>query len=227
MIFTSNEEVTIAIGNTKTPSLDEMMPRFPHIVQDIFKELDNKSLTNCRNVSRVYRDFIDNEIFHSVRKIQGFVYMTEFQQQWNKVLNNIPTQVKKEIFGRFEQCFQYDWYKKKLQWSPLHIAAEQGQLEVCKFMIERTRYANPMRKDGITEIQMATFIGFQETCDLLRHHFTTTMTDLDHIAHRTPKNQLHTDTSHTIPEPFPHALLHAHRTCGSAIIRICVLQPII
>ena len=108
--------------------------------------------------------------------------MTEFQQQWNEVLKNIPTQIRKEIFGRFEQVFQYDWYRKKLQWSPLHIAAEQGQLELCKFMIERTRDANPMRKDGITEIQMATFFGFQETCDLLRDHFTTTMTNLDHMV---------------------------------------------
>ena len=188
VISTANEEVTIAIGNTKTytkiPFLDE---RFPHIVQDIFKELDNKSLTNCRYVSRVFCDFIDNEKFYLVRKIQGCVWMTEFQPQWNKVLKNIPTQVRKEIFGRFEQFFQYDWYRKKLQWSPLHIAAEQIQFELANFMIERTKEANPMRKDGITEIHVATFIGFQENCELLRSHFTTTMT-FDHIlTHKPPQ----------------------------------------
>ena len=68
VIFTSNKEVTVVIGSIKTPFLDEMMLRFPHIVQDVLEELDNKSLTNCRNVSRICCDFIDNEKFYSVRK---------------------------------------------------------------------------------------------------------------------------------------------------------------
>ena len=183
VISTANEEVIIANGRTKTGKtqfLEEMMLRFPHIVRDIFKKVDNKSLTNFRNVSRVYCDFIDYEFFHSVRKIQGRECMTEFQQQWDKVLKNIPTQVRKEIFGTFEKKFQYDWYRKKLLWSPLYIAVETCQHELCKFMIERIKDANPMRKDGITEIHMATFAGLQENCELLKSHFTTTMT-FDHI----------------------------------------------
>ena len=191
VISTANEEVIIAIGRTKTGKtqfLEEMMLRFPHIVRDIFKKVDNKSLTNFRNVSRVYCDFIDYEFFHSVRKIQGRERMTEFQQQWDKVLKNIPTQVRKEIFGTFEKKFQYDWYRKKLLWSPLYIAVETCQHELCKFMIERIKDANPMRKDGITEIHMATFAGLHENCELLKSHFTTTMTNFDHIlTHQPPQ----------------------------------------
>ena len=41
VIFKSNNKVAIVVGNIKTPFLDEMMLRFPHIVQDVFKELDN------------------------------------------------------------------------------------------------------------------------------------------------------------------------------------------
>ena len=184
LISTANKEVILAIGKTKTGKtqfLEEMMLRFPHIVRDIFKELDKKSLTNCRNVSRVYCDFIDYEIPHLVRKNQGCVRMVESQQQWDKVLKNIPTQVAKEIFVTVKHFFQYDWYRKKLQWSPLHIAAEQGQLELCKFIIEKTKDANPRRKDGITAIHMATFKGYQEICELLRRHSTTTRTNFDHI----------------------------------------------
>ena len=188
MIFTSNKEVTVVIGSIKTPFLDEMMLRFPHIVQDVLEELDNKSLTNCRNVSRIFCHFIDNEKFYSVRKIQGGVRMTEFQLQWDKVFKNIPTQVAKEISVTVEHFFQYDWYRKKLQWSPLHIAAEQGQLELCKFIIGKTKDANPRRKDGITAIHMATFKGYQEICELLRRHSTTTMTNFDHIlTHQPPQ----------------------------------------
>ena len=98
VIFTSNKEVAIVIDNIKTPFLDELMLRFPYIVQDVFQELNDKSLTNFRNVSIACCDFIDNEKFYLVRKIQNCVSMKEFQQQWKKVLKNIPTESTKEIF---------------------------------------------------------------------------------------------------------------------------------
>ena len=61
VIFSSKKEVAIVIDDIETTFLDEMMLRFPHIVQDVFKELDNKSLTNCRNEGRACCDFIDDE----------------------------------------------------------------------------------------------------------------------------------------------------------------------
>ena len=167
VIFTTNKEVTIVIDDIKTTFLDEMMLRFPHIVQDVFEELDNKSLTNCRNLSRACCDFIDDEKLYWVRKIQDCVHMTEFQQQWNKVLKKIPTKVAKEIFATVEHFFQYDLNRKKLKWPPLHIAAEQGQLELCKFIIKKTKDPNPTSEDGITAIHMATHNGCQEVCELI------------------------------------------------------------
>ena len=61
VMFISKNEVAIVIDDIETTFLDKMMLRFPHIVHDVFKELDNKSLTNCRNVSRACCDFIDDE----------------------------------------------------------------------------------------------------------------------------------------------------------------------
>ena len=160
-------EVSIVIDKAKTTFLDEMMLRFPHLVQDVFGELDNKNLANCRNLSRSCCNFIANEKFYWVRKIQNCVRMTKFQQQWNKVLENIPTQDAKEIFVIIEIFFRYDLNRKKLQWSPLHIAAEQGYLEFCKYIIEKTKDSNPTREDGITVIHMATLSGSREICELI------------------------------------------------------------
>ena len=105
LIFTSNKEVTIAIGNIKTTFLDEMMLRFPKIVQGVFQELDHKSLTNCRNVSRACCDFIDNEKFYWLRKIQNCVSTSEFEiyfeRKWNKVLKYSPTKYMKEKWSRW------------------------------------------------------------------------------------------------------------------------------
>ena len=44
-----------------------------------------------------------------------------------------------------------------------------------------------------------------------------------HIAHQ--KRATRTHFARTIPNTFPHALPHAHETCGSAILRTCAPQP--
>ena len=41
VMFISKNEVAIVIDDIETTFLDEMMLRFPHIVRDVFKELDN------------------------------------------------------------------------------------------------------------------------------------------------------------------------------------------
>jgi len=46
--------------------------RFPHIATQIFEQLDNKSLTNCREVSKSWQKFIDdNHLPHNVPKQGG------------------------------------------------------------------------------------------------------------------------------------------------------------
>jgi len=37
--------------------------RFIHITEHIFKKMDDKSLKNCREVAKVFQNFIDNQNF--------------------------------------------------------------------------------------------------------------------------------------------------------------------
>ena len=167
VIFSSKKEVAIVIDDIETSFLDEMMLRFPHIVKDVFKELDKKSLTNCRNVSRACCDFIDDEKFYLVRKIQNYVFMKNFLKQWQKVLRNTPTETIKTIFVTVKQFVEHDLYGYTLQWSPLHIAAAQGHLELCKYIIEKTNNPNPKIRCGLSAFHMAASSGFQEICELI------------------------------------------------------------
>ena len=166
VILTSKKEVAIVMNNIKPTFLDEIMLRFPHLVQDVFVELDNKSLANCRKVSRAFFDFIDDEKLFWVRKIQNYVCMKKFQQHWKKVLRNVPTKDVKDIFWGVQQILKYN-SRRKLQWSPLHIAAAQGHLELCKYIMEKTNDPNPKKKNGITALHMAAYGGCRETCELL------------------------------------------------------------
>jgi hypothetical protein len=174
VIFTSKKEVAIFIEDIENTFLDEMMLRFPHIAQDVFKELDNESLKNCRNMSRAFCDFIDNEKFYWIRKIQNYVSMMIFLKQWQKVLRNTPTENIKKIFVTVKQFVEYDCcyylYRWNLQWSPLHIAAAQGHLELCKYIIEKTNNPNPKKRSGLTAFHMAASSGCQEICELIIEH---------------------------------------------------------
>ena len=53
-----------------TLTIDTLLLRFPSIAQDIFKELDNKSLIKCRKLSVPVQNFIDNEKFIWIRPMQ-------------------------------------------------------------------------------------------------------------------------------------------------------------
>ena len=189
VIFTSKKEVAIVIDNVNTAFLDEMMLRFPHIVKDVFEELDNKSLKKCRIVSRTCCDFIDNQKFYWIRQIQNGVNMKKYQQQWNKVLKSTPTEDVKEMFeglnihwnmiltGKYGKSKssplhiiavqRYDAKWAPSQWSPLHIAAEQGNFEFSKYIIEKTNEPNPKGEYGTTALHLASHNGYQEICELI------------------------------------------------------------
>ena len=69
------------------PMIDQMMLKFPHLAHDILKELDNISMANCRNISKQWRNFIDDQKFQFIRKIQRYRgNMRKFKVQWNKVI---------------------------------------------------------------------------------------------------------------------------------------------
>ena len=40
--------------------MDNFIKVFPHIAEEIFQQLDDKSLTNCREVANSWNKFIDD-----------------------------------------------------------------------------------------------------------------------------------------------------------------------
>ena len=58
-----------------------------------------------------------------------------------------------------------------LEWAPLHIAAEQGSLEACKYIIGKTGDYNPTSNtDKLTPLHLAAFNGHLEVCQFLMDH---------------------------------------------------------
>ena len=57
------ENVEINMTNFDTLTIDTILSRFPAVAEDIFKELDSKSMVKCRKVSVPWQNFIDNQKF--------------------------------------------------------------------------------------------------------------------------------------------------------------------
>ena len=85
----NKKEVRIIIEMEEISQFDiieEMISRFPKLAQDIFKDLDDKSLKNCLKVSREWSKFIPNEKFPWERCIQSIrrTYKLGFNEHWNR-----------------------------------------------------------------------------------------------------------------------------------------------
>ena len=50
--------------------MEEVILRFPHLIEQIFEKLDNKSLTKSRKVSISWKNVIDNQRYYWIRNVQ-------------------------------------------------------------------------------------------------------------------------------------------------------------
>ena len=150
------------------PCMDTMLSKCPFVAQDIFKELDNKSLIKCREVSVPWQNFIDNEKFIWIRRMHKYnESMKEFYEQWKLVIKRTKTNLVKELSTVVVQFFENDMARRKMQYAPLHVAADKGLLELSKIIIQRTGDKNPARTDGHTALHMAALKGHTEVCKLI------------------------------------------------------------
>ena len=67
------------------------------------------------------------------------------------------------------QCFGLSITFKggKTQWSPLHIAAERGNLQLCKYIVKMTGDKQLSRKDSLTLFYLAAGKGHFQVCTFI------------------------------------------------------------
>ena len=50
--------------------MEYLIERFPHIAEQIFEQLDNKNLSKCREVNKVWKNFIDERNYPWIRIVK-------------------------------------------------------------------------------------------------------------------------------------------------------------
>ena len=74
--------------------MEEVFLRFPHLSEDIFNALDNKTFTICKEVSKVWYNYLDDQKFVQERRV-GIIkkmikkFKPDFQQNLEVVQANV------------------------------------------------------------------------------------------------------------------------------------------
>ena len=93
-----------------------MLWRFPHIGQEIFQQLNDQSLSECREISQSWQEFINSEKFYKKR-------IKEMIEKHTKAYND-------------ESVHYYCGGSTKETLTPLHSAALTGQFQMFKKIIQ-------------------------------------------------------------------------------------------
>ena len=149
--------------------------RIPLILEQINELLDNKTLANCIEVSSTFRVVIEDQRsgrFLIARKIQSYLKNSnEFENDWMIVVKKLPMQKLCE-FAILVKNFYGVVPKRTLQrWSPMHVAAECGRLDLCKLIAKATSVKNPIGQNKLTPIHFAAQAGHLEVYEFLTEGF--------------------------------------------------------
>ena len=150
-------------------SMEDHAFRFPHLASNIFDQLDNQSLVNCKEVSRKLDNFFGNEKFFWLRIIHEYRgNFVEFKATWNKTLKKSPAILMKELSLATHNFFEKKSSRFAMQWHPLCIPADQGLLQLYKHISEKSSDRNP--KYGLqnrTALHLAAQEGHLEVCKFI------------------------------------------------------------
>ena len=148
--------------------MEQLALRFPHLASNIFKQLDNQSLVNCKETSQILENFYGNEKFFWLRIIHKYRgNFVQFKDTWNKTLKKSPIIHVKELALATHNFFMKYSSRFAKQWHPLHIAVDLGLLEVCKYISEKTDDRNPRGFENLTALQLAAQEGHIDVCKFI------------------------------------------------------------
>ena len=130
---------------TEDPIMEDMLWKFPHVGQQIFKKLSNKNLAKSKKVAKTWENFITNEKFYK-EKVYYETKQNEKDENGRTLLHKAVMDgnltESKLIIKNVEEKNPGDYSGK----TPLHFAARMGHLSICKLILHNVKDKNPKCK---------------------------------------------------------------------------------
>ena len=148
--------------------MEDIGLRIPLLLEQINELLDNKTLANCMEVSSIFCVVIENQRsgrFLYARIIQS--YLKNFGNDWMTVVKKLPIQKLKEFAILVKEFHDAVPKRSEQKWSPMHVAAERGRLDLCNLIVKETSVRNPIGQNRLTPIHFAAQAGHLEVYEFL------------------------------------------------------------
>ena len=174
-------------------SLEVFFKRFPTLEEEICNQLDMQSL---RAFTQVSKEMVDMRLecrFYWVRMVQcqlGSLYVEGIPKIWSNVIRRSPVEIVREFAQTIDQFYRFSSKNKfvfmgqipigriNIKCSPMHIAAERGNFELCQHVIGRLEDKNPKEFFGETPLHWAAKEG----------HYGVSKLILENNSNKNPKD---------------------------------------
>ena len=184
--------------------MEEVLARFPHLGDKIFQSLDPHSLIKCKEVSRTWEDFMKVAKSSYLRVIHWY---TNFSVSLTKKIVEkfgaaiIIVSILREIFGNFtrgkKQNSEYLQYQMN---TPLHLAANRGQLAAYQLIMENIDNKNPAHcispeMQVLNKEKEESFLGFGSNISTPLHlaakngHLSVCKLIIENVSDKNPISQ--------------------------------------
>ena len=182
-------------------TIELLFSRFPTLEKKICNELEMKSLIEFTGASKQMINIRLNSKFYWVRCLQnelGKLYVgkeEKIPKDWSKVIARCPMEIIKELLAVVAEFYSSSPKNKIciVKSSPMHIAAERGNLALCRHIVGRIEDKNPKDLFGQTPLHWAAEQGHYQVCKLI----------LENVSDKNPKD-------HEGVTPFHAAVLSGH-----------------
>jgi len=112
--------------------MENLMERFPHIVEEILTKLDNSSLSNCRLVNKALLEFINQRNYVWIR----IVNIPTVLKNGNSYLHVAAKSGQTQMFEIIANERANKNPKNHWRITPLHLICEFGHLKLAKLLVE-------------------------------------------------------------------------------------------
>ena len=135
------------VTESKRSELEELFLRFPLMARLILINLNDQTLVQFNKISKELYKNDTKERLVWIRIIKK--YASSFQdvhEAWKEIVHKTPNGYLEKLaksIQEFSKSIILQMYKKEKKWFPIQIAVEQGSLELCQFIVEKTGNRRP------------------------------------------------------------------------------------
>ena len=132
--------------------MNEVIWRFPHLIESIFGRIDSESLVKCRVVGELWCNHLGAQKFFKIRMIQATVeQFHEISNAWTRIFKTATTQTILDLGEAVQNFYQRSSVLKYQNGiAPLHVAAATGNLWLFREIYAKALDKYPRDNEGWT-----------------------------------------------------------------------------